>query len=199
MMDCPWTAEDVRKILETDDPERNWSMHGIGMLRTYLDPEREYRLNIWHPAIINPGISTMHDHPWPFESQIIAGCLVNRRYVRCTKGSVGAMLRMEGKINCGPAYCGMLPDPEIVTLAARDEERYTRGMSYTQHPDEIHETRADPGTITVIRRGPERPGGLASVFWPVGQPWGDASRAFDPDLAREVISVALAQLDNVRA
>lgn len=191
----PYLNADIERILENPEAGyRQWSMHGIGMLRTYLDPDRRLRLNLWHRELLNPGISTMHDHPWPFTSRIIAGRLTNQRFARCTKNSVGAILTMEGKITCGAGYNGMKPDPQIVTLHPCEPEVYTAGMEYLQRPEEIHDTRAEDGTITVIERGAERPDCEASVFWPVGQPWGDASRPFDPDLARHVIRCALTRL-----
>jgi hypothetical protein len=105
-------------------------MHGIGMLRTYLNPDRTLRLNLWHRELLNPGISTMHDHPWPFTSRIIAGKLTNQRFSRCTKNSVGAFLMQEGRVTCGGGFNGIEGEPEIISLYAHPPEIYTAGMAY---------------------------------------------------------------------
>jgi hypothetical protein len=52
-------------------------------------------------------------------------------------------------------------------------EVYDAGDSYSQRADEIHETDALDGTVTIIRR--HRTGvDTARIFWPAGQEWGDA-------------------------
>ncbi len=184
----------VREVLEHPG-EHRWSVHGIGMMRTYLDDAREWRVNLWHPVLLNPGISTMHTHPWPFDSYVLAGQLKNLRFDRCTKGSVDAELWNEGKIECGAGFDGLKGPPEIVTLHRREVETYKPNMTYTQLPPEIHDTNAAAGSITVIRRGEMLPGCEASVFWPVGQEWGDASREYDADEAEAVVALALRMLE----
>lgn len=200
-MSLPYTLADIRPILQHPNAgARVWSMHGIGMLRTYLDDARRWRLNVWHRALLNPGISTMHTHPWPFTSHILAGRIANRRYVRCTRKSVGAVLFNEGKITCGISnspstiFPGLNGEPEIITLHPNEAEIYAPGDTYFQAPSEIHDTRAADGTITVIERGDASDDCEASVFWPVGSPWGDASREFDTELSAFVLDETLKKL-----
>lgn len=192
------SVDQVREVLLTAD-RRQWHAHGIGMLRTYIDSEqygdRQWRLNLWHRSLINDGISTMHDHPWPFVSFIVAGEIRNMRYVRAFGNAPAAVEMMEGKITCGPGFNGMKPDPQRVRLLQQPIEIYRPGDRYEHRPDEIHDTYAVDGTITLIHRGEARPDCEASVFWPVGVPWGDATRPFDAAEARLVIDHALAMLD----
>lgn len=196
----------VRDVLDHPRDYR-WSVHGIGMLRTYLDDTHDWRLNLWHPVLLNPGISTMHTHPWPFTSYVLAGRLRNTRFDRCTKNSVGAELFNEGKITCGTHVQGSSTDqggtvfpglngpPTIVPLHRRTPETYGPNETYTQLPPEIHDTNAFAGSITVIRRGEMTEGCEASVFWPVGQEWGDASREFNWEDADATLAAAIRQLE----
>src|SRR5258708_2352757 len=71
------TAAAVRSILEYPNGGREWSVQGFGMLRTYLDEQHTYRLNIWTDELASPGVSLIHDHPWHFHSWILAGKLTN--------------------------------------------------------------------------------------------------------------------------
>lgn len=201
MNELPYSIDDIRRVIQHPlAGARLWSMHGIGMLRTYLDPARRWRLNIWHKALLNPGISTMHTHPWPFTSHIVSGQITNRRFVRCTDDTPGTTFFHEGKITCGisngpsTVFPGLNGEPEIVALRVGEAEIYGPGGVYCQQPEEIHDTRALDGTITVIERGPESHDCEASVFWPRDSVWGDASRNFDPSLATFVVQVALGQI-----
>jgi hypothetical protein len=54
----------VRSILE--DPMRQWTVQGLGMLRTYL-PDNA-RLHIWNPALKFEEVSEHHTHPWDLVS-----------------------------------------------------------------------------------------------------------------------------------
>ena len=181
------------------DGGREWRAHGIGMLRTYLDDDRMVRLNLWHHLLINPGISTMHTHPWSLRSDIMAGKLVNTRWERTSKGRPEARLFVEDRIPCG-----MVSNPEF---ALKGEERdvwlfpltpeiLLPGQSYFQSPEEIHTTQFDDGTATIMRRDGGADGVTeASVFWPKGEVWGDASRDVTADEIVTVCHAVLARLD----
>lgn len=201
------SAAILRDVLEhpLDYP---WRSHGIGMLRTYLDSEKHWRLNLWHSRLLNPGISTMHTHPWSFESFVIAGELKNTRFSRRLSGRDRAMFGLyptefwEGIIPCGdhapkqhddgPLIEG---DPQRVWLAEQRTERYFHASQYQQAPEEIHDTGALNGTITVMHRTGYTEEGRASVFWPVGEPWGDASRATTEEDILVTCAAALAELN----
>lgn len=174
-----------------------WRAHGIGMLRTYLDPERTVRLNLWHHRLVNPGISTMHTHPWPLRSQVVAGELRNVRWERVKPGDAGAQPWVEDRIPCG-----MVSDPEFalkgeartVYLRPHPTEVIRVGETYSQRPEEIHATDFLDGTATVMTRGRVEGITEASVFWPLGDQWGDASRDCSTEDIVETISAVRRQM-----
>lgn len=178
---------------------RVWRAHGIGMLRTYLDDARLVRLNLWHSLLLNPGISTMHTHPWSLHSDIIAGQLTNIRWDRVYPGHIGASAWIEDRIPCGnvsaPEFA-LKGEEREVWLIAGPFEVLNPGQSYSQKPDEIHTTRFLDGTATIMRRdlgGDEMT--EASVFWPKGEVWGDATRDVTADEIVSVCHAVLARLD----
>ena len=102
---------------------------------------------------------------------------------------------MEGKINCAD-FRGIEGVPEPVALVRYPPEVYERGAFYRQHRDMIHETEAVDGTITVMRRHTFRANGTASVFWPIGTDYGDASRSINREDVLKVAQTALLELEN---
>ncbi len=169
-----------------------WRAHGIGFVKAYLDPEKTVRLNIWHSALITPAITAMHTHPWGLRSQIVAGELRNTRWVRRLEGMGDPYL--EGKINCGQ-FNGVEGEPTPVWLADQTPEVYTTGMVYRQRPEEIHHTEFEDGTMTVMTRtdAPETEG-VASVFWPAGTEYVDATAPWSRDKAKLAFDAALKRL-----
>lgn len=189
--------DQVLEILTTPET-RQWNSHGIGMLRTYVDEGRRWRLNVWHSGLKNPGISSLHTHPWPFYSWIFAGRMVNIRYRRAQVGKGGGHRMMEGTINCGPKFTGLRSGRKLVNLMKENVGIYLPGEHYSQRPEEIHDTDFTDGTVTLIYRGDPAPDHEASVFWPAGDDWGDATRPFDWDEALVAIKAArdeMAQTD----
>lgn len=169
-----------------------WKAHGIGFIKAYLDREKTVRLNIWHSRFIMPEITAMHTHPWGLRSQIVAGKLTNYRWDR-VEGDSGPVFN-EGRINC-ERFCGIEGEPNRVYLARRDAEVYTTGMTYSQQPHEIHHTEFEDGTMTVMTRTPApEAGGIASVFWPVGTDYVDATSTWAWSDFKVAIAAALEQL-----
>jgi hypothetical protein len=178
-----------------------WRSHGIGMLRVYIDedgvlPEGDpgrhlsaFRLHLWHRRLLNPGITTMHTHPWRLRSWIIAGQLQNVRFSRSRSADNRADAFHEAQIGCGVLpFRGLESKPGTIYLRTGVPETYVPGTWYDQEPEEIHESRAKDGTISLIHRDQFREDGMASVFWPHGRPWGDASR----DTTREDVLITTA-------
>lgn len=202
-MACPpsemISADTLNSILR-NPLDYTWRAHGIGMLRTYLDPAtKNWRLHLWHPRLIVPGISLMHTHPWTFKSWVIAGRLSNQRWIR-SGGGPRSKLFMEGIILCGtmarPDHeFGIEGDPHSLYLSAMSPEFYGPGETYQQDPEEIHESHAREGTITIMHRSEAVGDGRASVFWPHGTPWGDASRGTSREDVLETAAAALAALN----
>ncbi len=197
------SAETLRDILE--NPEQyTWRSHGIGMLRTYLDPGfDDWRLNLWHSRLLNPGISTMHTHPWAFQSFVIAGALANTRWMRVSEyAEFPAACYNEGIIPCGAHAPRQHTDgpllegePVKVWLQPLPGECWQHGDQYRQAPEEIHTTQARDGTISVMHRTDYTEDGRASVFWPCGAPWGDASRPTSEEDVLVTVAAALEALN----
>jgi len=135
-----------------------------------------------------PSVSVIHTHPWDFASQVIAGRLHNIRYERLMgQGNT----HMEQTIKCGEGGgpCGT-PKPEY--LAVSCAEVITEGQWYVQTANEIHESRPEDGTVTLVRRVVKSDPDHASVFWPLGQQWVSA----EPRLAtaQEITEITTASL-----
>lgn len=192
-------SEQVRAILQQPfDGGRVWRAHGIGMLRTYLDDARLVRLNLWHSSLVVPGISTMHTHPWSLHSEVVVGRIINTRWERVRPSDPFSIAYVEDRIPCGAVPDGefaLKGEAKTVYLRAVLHEDMTAGMSYSQKPEEIHTSAFLDGTATVMKR--DRADGIteASVFWPLGTLWGDATRDVTADEIVRICSISLALMD----
>jgi hypothetical protein len=107
-----------------------------------LDERREYRLHVWSPSS-SEGDPPIHDHPYAFTSAIIVGELTNTRYVENAAGDEYIRFRYSP------------PDEErrrsdTVRLSSTAES-LREGDEYGQIADELHASRQQPGTVTLIR------------------------------------------------
>jgi hypothetical protein len=154
------TALAIAKIIEKADAYP-WSVQGLGMLRLYLSDD--VRIHIWHKGLIyrsSPISPTAkHTHPWGFESLIIAGSIVNHRYMKVAPASAAArasgLQYMEVEIMCGEGG-GPTDNRQEVYLFPLPRAAYYPGQLYSQTADMIHETAFIDGTVTVITRHLER-------------------------------------------
>jgi hypothetical protein len=160
--------------------EHSWTVQGFGMLRTYLDPDKRYRLNIWHSALAVPGVSIIHDHPWHFTSLVIAGAFANQRYTVAPAldwSPPGAPIPAPPTHHYQWIKTGEGGGPKgnvcSAVLTPGPLEVYTVGDTYAQTRDEVHASFYADGTCTLNDRT-ERVGEDARVFWPYGQKWVDA-------------------------
>jgi hypothetical protein len=136
-----------------------WTVQGFGMMRTYFGVGgKEYRLNVWDAALMVPGVSTIHDHPWDFESWIINGRFGNIRYVEDAEGDEFQYML----IKCGVDGCA-IGKPAPIRLRAGPRENYVTGDTYRQSAKEIHESMYDTGTVTLNARVGDTE--EARVFW----------------------------------
>lgn len=168
-----------------DSDAHDWSIQGFGMLRTYLGPEgdpKRFRLNIWDSRFAVPGVSTIHDHPWHFDSIIVAGAFCNVRYDMKraetgyeAQGSDRSPTHSYVEIKTGPGG-GINPAdyPAATILVPRRPELYAGGDVYHQDATEIHESLPYDGTVTFNERRRVGDGEHARVFWPYGEKWVDA-------------------------
>ncbi len=154
---------------------RDWSVQGFGMLRAYFGADKRFRLNIWDSHLAVPLCSIIHDHPWAFDSLILAGEFKNQRY-RCEnrqdRDQWGASHEWQ-VIQTGP---GGGPDGShgFCSLFETATELYGPGDTYSQTPTEVHASYYTDGTITLNDRTRLPDGEHARVFWPVGLEWIDA-------------------------
>jgi hypothetical protein len=160
---------------------REWSVQGFGMLRTYLDPAKRYRLNVWHSRFKMPHVSTIHDHPWHFTSWIIAGRFLNQRHTIKTVHYAAGRYRVSAappnfhcqRIKTGPGG-GPAGEVSDVFLLPLQPELYDAGDTYHQRADEVHASHYEDGTVTLNDRTRLEDGEHARVFWPYGTKWVDA-------------------------
>lgn len=157
----------------------DWTWQGFGMVRIYLDQAKRYRLNIWDERSKVPRVSLIHDHPWSFTSTVYAGQIKNRRYVceelrdssRMPVTNTHWMKRIVTGEEGHDATTTRIP----VILREIGREIYTPGASYSQQRDEVHETAAQIGTVTLNARSAPTQDYTARVFWHRNEPqWIDA-------------------------
>lgn len=178
----------------------SWSLQGMGFIRLHL--VGHCRLHVWDKRYRVPGVSMIHDHlQWALNSTVLSGELVNRkyrvipRYIKFWKDGPEQRGKpfMCATIKPG-AGCYFKTEPTEVFLEPEMfPERVVTGHFYRQAPDVIHETDAQDGTVTIIRKEPT-PDDSARVFWPVGTEWGSAEpRQATPDEVAAIVSNALAR------
>lgn len=174
----------VEKILKHATAFK-WQLQGLGMLRTYISPA--VRLHVWDSRYRVENVSMIHDHPWDFESLIIAGVVRQHRFAEipivtapiayATSGCFTPDIKAYNfsVLHCGPGGC-QTTEPAVCYLARQEEEMYRTGEKYWQRATEIHKSLPEDGTVTLVTRTVPKGGNpdLARVFWPAGTKWGSA-------------------------
>ena len=183
----------VKNILKTPLGLK-WSVQGLGMLRTYLDDKQRYRLHIWDSSLRVPNVSPIHDHPWHLDSLIVSGVLHQYRYsigdkihpyVLRYRDSYPVENFQMSVIKCGEgAYAKS--DPVTVQALQHGKDTYYPGENYSQRKDEVHESMAEDGTVTIVDRTFTQDRESARVFWRGEGGWVDAAprRATDEEIIR---------------
>lgn len=159
----------------------HWSIQGFGVLRLYV---RDLgRIHIWDSTQRFTNTSMIHTHSWDLSSTIVAGWLVNKLYVE--DDILGVPYN---RVHLLTGYDSkLLADPEPVRLFEKSHYTYHPGDSYAQHRNEIHETDAADGTVSVMLRK-EDVDGEADVYWRQGAEWGTAKpRPATQDEVRKAI------------
>lgn len=160
--------------------DARWSVQGLGMMRYYLcggdrNQLRSLRLHIWHSKLRTPGVSTIHTHPWGFTSHVVAGRLVNQKYSLVTGEDAYPNVHpyMRQGLICGTG--GHLDGDSVPVrlFSGSPSTVISPGQHYSQGAEEIHETEAMDGTITLVerRKAAEASADRAEVFWPAGHHW----------------------------
>ena len=164
-------AEKIVKMLLRTPHGLNWTVQGLGMLRAYIDDNKEIRLHIWDKDLIVPEVSTIHTHPWEFTSYIISGEILDTKLVE-SKSEFGQPY-FKQSILCGEGG-GLEGEPELVHLINKGGVLYRRGEQYCLWPDEIHDSQFKDGTVTIIQRKFGEDVDHAYVYWDEGEVWGSA-------------------------
>lgn len=192
----------IRLLTETvlkSPHDLEWSVQGLGMIRTYLSDA--VRLHIWISDFKIPGVSPIHDHPWHLYSQVIAGVYRQRRYKIMKTDLLGKEILdfsfAKTDLELNPTFqsgirAGLIEKFRTATIKCGEgafktedvnsvwverglEEEYRGGSSYEQYKDEIHESFPLDGTVTIVTRTftPDRE--HARIFWRGDGDWVDAA------------------------
>ena len=149
----------VKYILE-DAHRFDWSLQGFGMLRLYLS--KETRLHVWDDRYKVKNVSDIHNHPWSFRSQIIAGVMHEYQY---QKSETLGFFYSGALIQCGENACvkEMLPPVRM----QNHPKTYYESMEYELSEHVIHSSHPLSGTVTVVHRYFKPDTEHAKVYWPV--------------------------------
>lgn len=187
----------VKKLLE-NPLAYHWELKGLGMIRTYLD--KNNKIHVWDSRYRIPNVSLTHEHPWSFDSYIVAGELHQTRLKLLSTDVKPGQPYMRNTVQCGPGG-RLLNEPTLVKLLPGREEIYIEGESYHQHFDEIHQSRPVDGTVTIVTRtsynGEEEPMRAAPVYWPAGEEWVSSEPLMaTPVKIKDICDAALARWFN---
>jgi hypothetical protein len=187
---------------DSQQPRRDWTIQGFGMMRCYFGSGDRYRLNVWDPHYTVPNVSLIHDHPWDFRSVCFAGLLANTKFLVEKPHDMALPASAQGcegvyhfgtiktGPNGGPADDSM---PQECYLYPQRTTFYGPGDSYCQKRDEVHATHYRPGTVTLNDRT-NRNGENARVFWVADTDWVDAKpRRATQNEVRSTLALALQQ------
>ena len=139
------------------------------MLKIYLT--KEVRLHFWDSRLKVPNVSTIHNHPWDFTSLVLKGELCNILYQEVE----GEKCNYEkALIRCGEQAATM-EAPIRVQLKEVSRVTYGKGEYYSELAEKLHESCPKDSAITIVERYPKQDPDHASVFWPIGTNWVNAT------------------------
>lgn len=145
-----------------------WELKGLGLMRTYLSDD--LKLHVWDKQSQIDNVSMTHEHPWSFESLIVAGCLKQYRLQRYSHWVLGSEPFESSIVQCGPGG-RLLTDVDLCHLHRGQLETYHEGQGYKQDSREIHQSLPEDGTVTLVRRISYQPARAARVYWPANEEW----------------------------
>lgn len=186
----------VKMVFDHRD-DYEWSLQGFGMLRAYVT--RELRLHVWNSKFAVPDVTTVHDHPWNFDSLVVSGSIEDSLFLPSTSRMWPAKLHTRVEIVCGPGG-GNDPDElmargERVWLEPFDTSRHHPGEMYHRDAHQIHSTRYEDGTVTLVSREFLPDTEHAHVFVEDGRRWVSAEpRPATADERDAIIEHALARM-----
>lgn len=186
----------VRKILERPIGY-DWTVQGLGMMRIYLDDS--VRVHVWHSSLVVPNVTDVHEHPWDFESLVLAGEMRNFVYFKSAEGQPKAQPYYRDVLLCGSGSLAGDPDPIWIEPWYPDGrcQSCSPGYAYSQRYSEIHRSEFEDGTVTLVKRkfvNEDRD--HAGVYWKRGAQFVSA----EPREAtrEEILLVAESALDQLK-
>jgi hypothetical protein len=186
------TTREAIECIMRHPRDHQWSISGLGMLRLYLS--RENRVHIWDSSLLTPGVSAIHTHPWDLESHVLAGVYRQTRFVPATDYAVIYKDPRETlncvDIECGANACILTQVTKLQTIE-QCPEVYREGQTYKQSKDEIHQTMAEDGTVTLVSRTFYPDTERAKVLWRGSGGWVNAKPwdATPEEVAKVVVPV----------
>lgn len=166
-----------------------WQFQGFGWLRLQLS--ETVRLHVWDPREAVPNVSVIHDHPWNFSSQVVAGWMHNQRYTIVPHVWGQQVTHLMAPIRPG-VNAKLIGEAVPVSLVpSAEHEVIGPGQIYVQRADELHHSMPVPGTVTIcdrLRVGED----VARVCWPLGSEFVSAEpRRATPEEVDRIINYSL--------
>lgn len=197
-MNVPISAiREFVKFILNDPHKYKWTLQGFGMLRLHMNPN--VRLHIWDSRYETPNVSAIHDHlQWGLRSLILSGEIQNTRFHRVSGPDKDNPFDEALEFNHARIKAGMGGGIDRhmgkIWLCPGVTEIYGPGEKYSQEPNEIHETVAEPGTITLMHKTPTDDTDGATVFWRRGE-WVSAEpRVAETHAMEDICDYALEKL-----
>lgn len=165
---CPWSLASLLDVEALRALGVVPHYFGLGFIQIKLD--EHWRLHAWVPdwPVIPGAESELHDHRYPFVSQVLQGALEHRLVIPGPIHEWPAPGDLElVQVSCQPdqtappvriGYAAPQPLAQFLALA---------GTRYELHPDVFHVATPVGPTLTLVRReAPQRP--FARVLRPTG-------------------------------
>lgn len=158
--------DEVRAVLE-NWPDHKWQVQGFGMLRTYLPGDTEPRLQVWDQRLACWGNNAIHDHPWAFESTVVAGTVFNQRFHISVRSQTAASRNGHVTDIIPGTRGGQLSERPVKPcwVTPLPVEVYSMGDRYRQTHREMHLTRYVQSSVTLIERFDRETADIARVAW----------------------------------
>ena len=176
--------DDMLSSILSYPQDHTWTASGLGLIRCYLSEDRSVRLHIWNSDLRVPGVSMIHTHPWHLFSTIVCGCIVDNTYEEADASNDQFYPYFRRKMRCGDDVQSLGKDA-MVSLIKRQTKQYYPEDSYRHCPEDIHETEAAEGTVTVMTRV-QSDRDYAYIYWPGGTNFGDSYQR--PATENEIIA-----------
>jgi hypothetical protein len=161
----------IAEAIHNDNKPR---VHGNGFIQLDVNPQQ--RLHFWgHPYIPRAKPMTpIHDHVFPFQSDILFGNIVNLNYKEVIKPHGLYEINQAADPKPGVDGWGLQPTGARCDLIVLDYEEYEAGQTYYMPPNIFHETLFHAPAITLIHKDgltlAQNPGGpRPRILIPWGQ------------------------------